>query len=190
MGPTLLRGADHHQLLADVSAAVHRDEKLPHIFLHRLDPLGEEHRRLWSHRKRGKGNDMCNNLKNKIHTTEGHRGRMLAFVLALSLSSFFLPFSFSFLPIEAVVLHCAYSYSKITQEHSLMQPEVLFKDAPLEVFLAAWCVVLNYTCESLRANQLGVLHFDSLHGGVSETVPPFFLPPSLVPLCVRERLGD
>lgn len=32
--PTLLSVADHHELLADVSAAVHRDEKLSHIFLH------------------------------------------------------------------------------------------------------------------------------------------------------------
>lgn len=31
---TLLSVADHHELLADVSAAVHRDEKLSHIFLH------------------------------------------------------------------------------------------------------------------------------------------------------------
>lgn len=31
---TLLSVADHHELLADVSAAVYRDEKLSHIFLH------------------------------------------------------------------------------------------------------------------------------------------------------------
>lgn len=82
--------------------------------------------------------------------------------------------------IEVMVLQCAYSYSKITQQHSLMQPEVLFKATPPEVFLAAWCVVLNYTCESLRATQLAVLHFDSsLRGEVSESVPSFF-PPSLL----------
>lgn len=47
-----------------------------------------------------------------------------------------------------------------------MQPEVLFKATPPEVFLATRSVVLNYTCESLGVNQLAVLHFDSsLHGG-------------------------
>lgn len=95
--------------------------------------------------------------------------------------------------IEVVVLQCAYSYSKITWQHSLMQPEVLFKDTPPEVFLTAWCVALNYTYKSLRANQLGVFHFDSSsHGEVSETVPPFF-PPSLLSASerswwLRERL--
>lgn len=104
---------------------------------------------------------------------------MLVFVLTRIFFFFSLPFP----SIEVVVLQCAYSYSKITQHHSLMQPEVLFKDTPPEVFLPAWCVVLNYTCESLRANQLGVLHFDSsLQGRVSETIPPFFLPHSSLPL--------
>lgn len=41
---TLLREADHHELLADVSAAVHRDEKLADVFLHAVDLFREEHR--------------------------------------------------------------------------------------------------------------------------------------------------
>lgn len=58
----------------------------------------------------------------------------------------------------------------------LKQPEVLFKGTPLEVFLTAWCVALNYTCKPLTANQSGVLHIDSsLHGGVSDTIPLIFL---------------
>lgn len=78
--------------------------------------------------------------------------------------------------VEAVVLPSARSYSEITRQHSLVRPEVLFKAAPPEVFLAARCVVLNYTCESLAANQWAVLHFDSsLHGGVRGSGPPFFL---------------
>lgn len=191
--PTLLRVADHHQLLADVSAAVHRDEKLPHIFLHRLDLLREEHRRLWRQRmelgrERDKGNHMWNNLqKSTLHqATEDWRW------LLFSLGSFFF-FFFPSPSIEVVVLQCAYSYSKITWQHSLMQPEVLFKDTPPEVFLTAWCVALNYTYKTLRANQLGVFHFDSSsHGEVSETVPPFF-PPSLLSASerswwLRERL--
>lgn len=49
---TLLRVADHHELLADVSAAVHRDEKLPDVFLRRVDLLGEEHSRLcWGEKR-------------------------------------------------------------------------------------------------------------------------------------------
>lgn len=66
-----------------------------------------------------------------------------------------------------------------------MQPEVIFKDTTPEVFLTARCVVLSYTCKSLKANQLGVFHFESSsHGEVSKTLPPFF-PPSL--LSVSER---
>lgn len=40
---TLLCVADHHELLADVSTAVHRDEKLSNIFLHWVDLFREEH---------------------------------------------------------------------------------------------------------------------------------------------------
>lgn len=80
--PTLLRVADHHQLLADVSAAVHRDEKLPHIFLHRLDLLREEHSRLWRQGKESGQREtkvmICGTIgKNP----PGHRGLTLAFVL-------------------------------------------------------------------------------------------------------------
>lgn len=43
---TLLCVADHHELLADVSTAVHRDEKLPNVLLYCLSVFGEEHGRL------------------------------------------------------------------------------------------------------------------------------------------------
>ena len=66
---------------------------------------------------------------------------------------------YSFGSIEVGVLWRAYSYSKITPNHSffgLMQPEVLFKRDPLrKFFLTAWCVADNYTCKLLRASQLG-----------------------------------
>lgn len=55
-----------------------------------------------------------------------------------------------------------------------MQPEVLFKETPLEVFLTAWCVADNYICKPLsssyRVNQLGVSHIDSsIHRVVRQT---------------------
>lgn len=69
-----------------------------------------------------------------------------------------------------------------------MQPEVLFKETPPEVFLTAWCVALNYTCKALRANQLGVLQIDSsLRKGVSKTTPLISLLSSLTPRSVSER---
>lgn len=75
---TLLCVADHHELLADVSTAVYRDEKLSHIFLHWVDLFREEHcwlcleeEREWAEgvrEKEKKGNDMYNNLqKSTLH---------------------------------------------------------------------------------------------------------------------------
>ena len=55
LGRTLLCEADHHELLADVSTAVHRDEKLPDILLHRVGLLGEEHSRLCGGEERMSG---------------------------------------------------------------------------------------------------------------------------------------
>lgn len=36
-----------------------------------------------------------------------------------------------------------------------MQPEVLFKETPPEVFLTAWCVADNYTCKPLSSSHRG-----------------------------------
>jgi len=43
---TLLCMADHHQLLAGVSGAVHGDQQLPDVLLDLVLRLGDEHRRL------------------------------------------------------------------------------------------------------------------------------------------------
>lgn len=121
---TLLCVADHHELLADVSTAVHWDEKLSHVFLHWVDLFREEHCRLCLEEKReraagvrGKKKRLmtcitiCKNphyVRPSMTDTGFYSGSAL-----VSCSWHFL-----FRAIEVVVLRCAYSYSEITLHHS------------------------------------------------------------------------
>lgn len=118
--------ADHHELLADVSTAVHRDEKLSHVFLYRVDLFGEEHRWLCFERKRErvggsqrekkeKGHDMYNNLQKSTEHYAIKEWYTLLFWLCISKLQLDI---FPLASIEVVVLWCAYSYSKITLHHS------------------------------------------------------------------------
>lgn len=180
---TLLSVADHHELLADVSAAVHRDEKLSHIFLHWVDLFRKKHCRLCAEEKRRRGSDRKEKRREEkrvmiciIMSKKRGKGKKAHYIRPSRTDAGFcsVPGTFLFRNYWSWGPAVRLLYSKITLHRSsrFWSNQRCSSKGPLrKFFLAAWRVALNYTCKPLTANQPAVLHIhSSRHGGVSDTV--------------------
>lgn len=196
---TLLCVADHHELLADVSTAVHRDEKLSNIFLHWVDLFREEHSRFCLEEKREQVQGVRGKKKRVmicitickspqyITPSRTDTGFCSGPALASCGGHFFIRIYWSGGPAVCLFIFKNNSPSQFSvwcnQRCSSKRPP----------FLTAWCVAHNYTCKPLsssrRVNQLGVSQIDSsIHRGVSRAISLiFFLPFFHSSLCLWEE---
>lgn len=147
---TLLRVADHHELLADVSTAVHRDEKLAGILFHWEDLLREEHHRLWRSRaQRGvkhKRTSICSNPRG-IYPL---RYRIL---VQLSIKELLLTFLSILVFWSAGPAECFFIFKNncpsVFQRCCSKRPFWMF----FVVFFSCCLVSQNYKCKHLTSSQ-------------------------------------
>lgn len=192
---TLLGIADHHELLADVATAVHRDKKLSHIFFHRVDLIREEHCRLC----------LEESGESKRRESEGKKKRVIICITICKNPHYIRPSStdtgfcsgsalvsrswhFLFGSIEVVVPQCAYSNSKITLHRifSVWSNQRCSSKGPLRKFFSLPGVSLSITHASLSERISWEFYISApLYTEVSTR--PSLVFSSLAPLVVPER---